>query len=192
MDTIKASELTICIFTPKDLPLDQYPDDEKAVWAAIDAVIQDLRAKHGINVPIYWGFCPLTNPQNQLIVARLDINDFPGVQLFATYPDGKTAEYGLRKDVGDILTGVNWTAEDVRPYIEALLYAREPADSSILCRFFPPLCSLGGWVWLAGAVFSAWKFSETKSAVGKIIWGAAAGLTWQSFAAGGGFKKIGL
>lgn len=192
METIKAKEVQICIFTPTDMgSVSQYPADEQAIFSAFGEVVTALRNQYGQDVPVYLEFCPLTIPTNQLIAAQFGFSSFPAVQVFAKYANGQTAKYGLSKDLGDKFTGVNWTAADVRPYVEAVLYQREPANPSWLCRIFPPLCSLGGWVWLSAAVFSTYKFSQATEKE-KILWGAAAGLTWQSFFAGGGFKKIGL
>ena len=192
MESVKANEVQICIFTPKGFDsISQYPADERAMFEAFAGVIQDLRIKHGSDVPVYLEYCPLTYDTNQILVAQWGMNDLPAVQVLATYPDGKIAKYALTKDVQDKLTGVNWTPDDVRPYVEAVLYQRDPAQKSWLCEIFPPLCSIGGWVWLSAAVFTTWKLTQAKDN-GKILWGAGAGLCWQSFFAGGGFKKIGL
>lgn len=192
METVKASEVQICIFTANDLPkVSDYPPDEQAIYQAFAGVITDLRTKHGTNLPVYLEFCPLNNPQNQILASNIGLTDFPAVQVFAFYPDDRQVFYGLGKDLGDKFTGVNWKADDVRPYVEAVLYQRKPAETSILCQIFPPLCNVGAYIWLAAAAYSTYRFSESKEA-GKIAWGAAAGLTWQSFFAGGGFKKLGL
>lgn len=194
MDQVKAKEVQICIITPKylgDGPAG-YPEDEQAIYAAFGQVITELRAKHGANLPVYLEFCPLTLPENQKIAAYLGFQDFPAAQVIASYEDGSVANYGLEKDLQDKFTGVNWTAEDVRDYVEAVTYQRKPARSSILCEIFPPLCRIGGYIWLAAAAYSTLRFTESQSGGGKIIWGAAAGLTWQSFFAAGGFKKLGI
>lgn len=193
MAQVKATEVQICIFTWKDLPLvADYPADERAMYNAFAPVVAELRQKHGQNLPVYLEMCPLSIGQNQLIASQLGITDFPGVQVFATYADGSTARYALTKDVQDKLTGVNWTPDDVRGYVEAVLYQREPSDTSILCKIFPPLCNLGGFVWLALAGYSTFRLANAQTTTQKALWGTAAGLTWQSFFAGGGFKKLGI
>lgn len=193
MDQIKAKEVQICVFTWQNLPsANDYTGDERAMFDAFAGVIGDLRARHGANVPVFLDFCSLTNPTNQVIASNLGITDFPGVQVFATYPDGSQGQYAVVKDLQDKLTGVNWTPDDVRGYVEGLLYQRKPAKTSILCELFPPLCQLGGWIWLAAAGYSTLRAIESPRTVGKVIWGAAAGLTWQSFFAAGGFKKLGI
>lgn len=182
MDTIKATEVQICIFTLKQMgSVSLYPADEQRIFQAFGDIITELRAKHGNDLPVYLEFCPLTDTTNQGIVSFWGFSALPAVQVIAKYPNGQIAQYGLSKDFGDKFTGVNWTADDLRPYVEAVLYQREPANASWLCKIFPPLCNLGGWVWLASALYSTWKFAEAKDQAGKIVYGTAAGLTWQSF-----------
>lgn len=193
MEKIKAAEVSICVFTWKNYPsLNDYPADEKAAFNAFAGVVTDLRKKHGNDIPVFLDYCPLTNTQNQVIASNLGITDFPAVQIFARFSDGSTAQYAVTKDLGDKFTGINWDKKDVAPYVEALLYQRKPAEASILCKIFPPLCNLGAWVWLAGAAYSTLEFAKARSDSGRIAWGAAAGLTWQSFFASGGFNGIGI
>lgn len=192
MDQVKAKEVQICIFTWKNLPkVSDYPVDEQTIFQAFGQVITELRARHGDDVPVYLEFCSLTNANNQLIASQLGITDFPGVQVFATYPDGKIAKYGLVKDLGDKFTGINWTADDVRPYVEAVLYQRKPSSPSILCQIFPPLCDLGAYIWIVAAAYTTFRAVASEKGA-RIAWGAAAGLSWQSFFAAGGFKKLGI
>lgn len=192
MEQIKAQEVQICIFTWENLPsVNDYPADERAMFQAFAGVVADMRTKHP-GAPIYLDYCSLTNTKNQVVAAQMGITDFPAVQVFARYPDGSTAQYAITKDVQDKLTGVNWTPDDVRGYVEAVAYQRKPSETSILCQIFPPLCSLGTYVWLALAGYSTFRLVESDTTGKKIMWGAAAGLTWQSFFAGGGFKKLGI
>ena len=193
MEQIKAQEVQICIFTWENKSsVNDYSADERAMYQAFAGVVADMRQKHGQNTPVYLDYCPLTIAQNQVVAAQMGLTDFPAAQVFAKYPDGSTAQYGIEKDVQDKLTGVNWTPDDVRGYVEAVAYQRKPSESSILCEIFPPLCNLGGYVWLALAGYSTFRLVESDTTGKKIMWGAAAGLTWQSFLAAGGFKKLGI
>lgn len=196
LDIVKASEVSICIFTPTTRPAapgrpyeSAYPADEQAIWRAFAPVVQELRQKHGGNAPIFMDFCPLTIPENQLIVAQQGIADLPAVQVFAKYPDGSTGVYYLTKDIQDKLTGINWTPDDVRRYVEAVLYQREGADS-LLCKLFPPLCSVGKYVWLAVAGYATFKTLDAESPGRRAAFGVAAALTWMEFAGRGGFKDL--
>lgn len=194
METVKATEVGICIFTPKVYPAgasyeSNYPEEERRIWQAFAPVLVQLRAKHGDGVPVFMDFCPLTNPQNQLVVAEHGIPELPAVQVFARYSDGTIAQYILTKDFGDKFTGVNWTTGDVRPFVEAVLYRRRSAEPSLLCRIFPPLCNLGKWAWLAAATYTTYQTSRARN-VGQIAWGTAAGFTWNEFFRRGGFQDL--
>lgn len=176
---INATEVSICIFTPKPFSkVSQYPADEQRMYNAFVPVILDLRDKWG-SVPVYMDFCPLTVKDNQLIVAQNGIASLPAVQLFATYPDGKQGQYILQKDLSDRWK-VDWTPDDVRPYVEALLYRLEPADS-LLCRLFPPLCSISKYIWLGLAGAATYKFATSNGPFGRAGWGIGAGVLWNEY-----------
>jgi hypothetical protein len=193
MDQVKATEVQICIITPHylgDSPAG-YPEDEQAIYAAFAQVITELRAKHGKNLPVYLEFCPLSLPENQKIAAYWGFNNLPAAQVIARFEDGTIANYGLEKDLQDKFTGINWEAKDVRDYVEAVLYQRKPSETSILCQIFPPLCDLGAYIWIVAAAYTTFRAVASEKGA-RIAWGAAAGLSWQSFFAAGGFKKLGI
>lgn len=176
---IQATEVSICIFTPKPFSkVSQYPDDEQRMYNAFVPVILDLREKWG-SVPVYLDFCPLTITDNQLIVARAGIASFPAAQIFATYPDGEKGQYILQKDLNDRWK-IDWNPDEVAPFVEALLYRLKPADS-FLCKLVPELCEIGKYIWLGLAGAATYKFATTENPVSKVAWGAGAGILWNEY-----------
>lgn len=61
---------------------------------------------------------------------------------------------------------------------------------SALCKILPPLCALGFLPWLALSVYTTYRAAESRSTVGKTMWGVPAFLFWQGFLARGGVKQI--
>lgn len=159
--------------------------EELAMYDAVEtarALVQP-----GIGVPIQFYYLNKYKGNDLPVLEQWKINRFPALRIYAEYPDGKKVWYNLNQG----LLPESFTGEEIADYITAL-YRGETGQKSVLCSIFPPLCSLGGWVWLAGAALSTYRFAESRTDAGKVFWGAAAGLTWQSFFAGGGFKKLGI
>lgn len=179
--------MQVCVFVPNVNSIDA---DSDAMSTAAAQAIYELRQKHP-NIPIELDFCPMSDPQNQLVVSQWGVT-LPAMHLYAEYPDGSTSAYMLTRDLQDRFTGVNWTAADVQPYFSALVYRSKPNKPTLLCKIFPPLCSVGKYVWLAVGAYMTWKFVTTEQKNAKLAWGAAAGFTWNEFAARGGFRDLGI
>ena len=184
---VKISRLQVCVFVPSE---DNIDTDADAMSTAAAAAIYKLREKHP-NIPIQLDYCPMSDPQNQLVVAQWGVS-LPAMHLYAEYPDGSTSAYMLTQDLQDRFTGVNWTAEDVMTYLSALVYQSKPNEPTLLCKIFPPLCGVGKYVWLAVGAYAMWKFFTSEQKTQKLAWGAAAGFTWNEFASRGGFRDLGM
>jgi hypothetical protein len=191
MSKIKAKEVNICIFSWKNMPLAQRTGDERKAWDSLAGVITELRKKHGQNVPIYMDFCPLTDPQNQIVISQNGINpsDLPAIQIWAEYQDGTTAQYIVKKDLKDKL-GLTWTPEKMRPYVTALLYQTKPSEQSLLCQVFPIICEVPVWAWLGIASFATFEAITSDKPARQIPYAAGAGLAWNEFFKRGGFSSI--
>lgn len=188
--TVVANRVQICLFWHNSLSyneVSQWPTDIRAMWDAFGQTILALRQRHGQNVPVEMYVCPVTEPENAVIVSQnnLPFSLLPAAQVWAQYPDGTASNYFLTKDADDRANGVNWKQSDVQPYVEALLYRLKAAPQSLVCKLLPPLCSVGGWVWLALAAGATLKASSSKG-VGKAAWTAGAGLLlWEWYSRGG-------
>lgn len=194
MDTVKAKSVSICIFTWKNYAsVNDATGDDRAAFNAFAPVVAELRAKHGASVPVYLDFCPLTNPDNQLVISQagIDPGNLPAVQMWAEYDDGKTAQYILLRDTQDKLTGVNWTPKDVQGYVTNLLYKKKGGAPSLLCKTFPIVCKVPRWALLAAAGFSTFEAATSSgNKIRQVGYGAAAGLAWNEFFARGGFDGL--
>lgn len=191
---IAANEVRICLFWHTSLSYNDvavWPADLRAMWDAFGAVILSLRQRHGNNVPVEMILCPVTLPENAVIVSQnnLPFSLLPAAQVYAQYPDGTASNYFLSKDADDRANGVNWKPSDVAPYVEALLYRSKPAEQSLLCKMFPPLCEVGGWFWLAFAAGATLKAS-TSSGVSRGVWGVGAAVLWKEWYDRGGLQQL--
>jgi hypothetical protein len=157
--------------------------EELALYDALETARAELQPTIGL--PIEYFYLNKYKGNDLPVLEQWKINRYPAVRIYAEYPDGRKAWYNLNQGV----VPETYTGAEVARYVKALATGTAE-QSSILCQIFPPLCSIGGWLWLAGAAYSTYRFAEAQNGGGKIIWGAAAGLTWQSFFAGGGFEKL--
>lgn len=188
---IAAKNIRICIFSWKDY--DSFAastgDDRTAAVAVYEAV-EKLRKRHG-NIPVEYGFCPLTITDNQVIVSAegIDPSDLPAIQLYATYADGTGAYYWIKKGLADKLN-VSWTKDTVLPALSALLYRSKPSQKSIICQVLPIVCDLPVWLWLAVAGFATFEAAAGGKGIRQIAYAAGAGLAWQEFFKRGGFNAL--
>lgn len=194
MPQIAAKSVQICILTREGLnynDIQNWPSDARAAWEAFGGAIMKLRQKHGPSVPVEMYVCPVNIPENAVIIANngLDPSLLPAVQVFAEYADGTGASYFLSKKLSERFTGIKWTTADVQPYVDALLYRAKPADIPLICKIVPPLCNVGGWVWLALAIGATAKASSAKG-VGRAAWGTGAALLWQGWYKRGGLEQV--
>lgn len=193
MSQIKAQDVQICIFTPQDKSsVSQYPQQEQYLYQMIGNAIVELRKKLGNNLPVYLDFCPVSNGDNVVVLEQNggSVLNLPAVQMYARYKDGTAGQYFLKKGLTDInSTTPLLTESKAQAYIEALLYRLSPTPETLLCKIFPPLCSLGWYVWAAAAGYSIYRTTQARN-VGKIVWGAAAVLTSNEFIQRGGLKEL--
>lgn len=195
MAQIAAKSVQICIFWKTGLNYNDvetsWPADVRAAWNALGNAIVKLRQRHGSGLPVEMYVCPIDLPENAVIIANngLDPSLLPAVQVWAEYPDGTGSSYFLSKKLSERFTGINWTTSEVQPYIEALLYRSKPSDVPLICKIVPPLCNVGGWVWLALAIGATAKASSAKG-VGRAAWGTGAALLWQGWYKRGGLEQV--
>lgn len=192
---VAASKVQICIFWKTPLSYDEigsWPADVRAMWEAFGSVITKLRSRHGNSVPVEMYICPTTIAENAVIVAqnRLDPSLLPAANLYAEYPDGTGGQYFLSMSLSERFTGIQWTAAEVEPYVKALLYRSKPSESSLLCKLLPPLCNVGGWIWLAAAAAATLKASNSSGKTAQFVWGAGAFVLWKEWADRGGVQQL--
>lgn len=196
MAKIAAQSVQICLFWHNTLNYNDiettWPPEMKAMWIAFGNAIVNLRKRHGNTLPVEMYVCPITIDENAVVVSQnnLDFSLLPAAQVYATYSDGTAAKYFLSKNLAERFSGINWTAADVQPYIEALLYRSKPSDASVLCKLLPPLCSVGGWVWLGLAIGATMKASNTKGELSKGVWSTGAALLWWEWYQRGGLTQF--
>ena len=193
MSQVKAQQILICIFTPQDKSsVGLYPAQEQHVFNMFGNAIVDLRKLHGNNLPVYLEFCPVSNPDNVVVLEQNggSVLNLPAVQLYAKYSDGTTGQYFLKKGLSDVGSSTPLVDEPkALAYVKALLYRLSPTPQTLLCKILPPLCSLGWYIWLAAGIYTTYQTTQARN-VGKYVWGAAAALTWNEFIQRGGLKEL--
>lgn len=190
MKKVVAELVNICIFTKStDNP---YPADDRKMYDAISLAASNVAKEAGGSAPIVVQYCYIYGANNQAVALAAGIDpifDTPAAYMWARYPGGATAYYVIKRDLKDKTLGVDWTPEEMQPYIAALAFRTKPAPDTLLCKIFPPLCSLGWYVWAAAAGYSIYRTTQARN-VGKIVWGAAAVLTSNEFIQRGGLKEL--
>jgi len=195
MNQIKAQYVQACIFTPQDKggPA-QYPAQEQYLYQMFGNAIVELRKLHGPSVPVFLDFCPVAGNSDNLIVLEQNggsILNLPAVQIYAKYNDGTSGQYFLKKGITDQGSATPLVDENkALAYMQALLYRLSPTPETLLCKLFPPLCSLGWYFWAAAGAYSVYRTTQARN-VGKIVWGAASALTINEFIQRGGLKELG-
>ncbi len=196
MARIQAESVQICLFWHNTLNYNDvettWPPEMRAMWNAFGNAIVQLRQKHGNTLPVEMYVCPVTVPENAVIVSQegLSMSLLPAAQIYATYSDGAAGKFFLSKNLGERFSGINWKASDIKPYIEALLYRSESAEQSILCKLLPPLCNVGGWVWLGLAAAATLKASNSQGKIAKTAWTGGAALLWWEWYQRGGLSQL--
>lgn len=186
-NTIKASRLQICVFVLADKTYEDQPPAAQAIHDAFANVVIELQQQFNSQAPIELDFCPMSYDENAVIVAKqgLDLSRLPAVQVQAEYPDGTRRRYFLKSGLG----GIDFTAETVRPYVEALLYNYQAEPQPIICKIIPPLCEVGMWFWLAATVYAGYRTSQARN-VGKVAWGGITLLVGEAFVKRGGIAQL--
>jgi len=186
-NTIKATRVQICIFTQSDRTYEDQPKNVQAIHDAFASVVIDIQQAFNSSAPLELDICPITYNENAVIIAKhhLDPSRLPAAQVTALYPDGSRRQYFLKSGLG----GIDFTAETVRPYVEALLYNRVSTPLPIICKIFPPACNVGVWLWLAMVLYAGYRTTQAKN-VGKAVWGGATLLAGEAFVKRGGIDQI--
>ncbi|MEZ4925581.1 MAG: hypothetical protein R3A50_04845 [Saprospiraceae bacterium] len=175
-----------------DVRFENLTAEESRVFMAVQDAFNMLRQKHGaVNYTL--NVCPVDYVNNMAVTQQNGLYLLPAALVEATYPDGTKKRYALGKDLDDKLFGSNWSAESVYPYLSILLLntpvGQEESSDSLLCRLFPALCNVGGFVWLGLALGATYKTTQARN-VGKAIWGGASVLLWKEYYDRGGFDQI--
>lgn len=156
--------------------------EELRLWNASQEAQAQARQ---LGVPIYDIDMNFYRGTEIVQLERWGFSHYPGLRIWAKYPDGKQAWYNLNET---ILDAREYSADDIFQRIKALIegdFGHQP----LLCRLFPPLCQVGGYIWLAGAVITTYQAINTKG-IPQVVNGAAAALCWNEFFGKGGFKNL--
>ena len=176
---------------PIDIKTEELGDRERTAYIAMQdafnmAVSRDGKFEYENQV------CPWDWGNNNVVTSQNGIFSFPGAIISATYPDGSGKIYVLGKEFVDKLTGGIWTPEKIYPYIRVLLLNLDPKqqDTSLICKLIPPLCSVGGWIWLGLAIGATLKTKASKGSITQGVWGTGAFLLWKEWYDRGGVEQV--
>jgi len=194
----KALQVFTCVFThtPPDngvWNIDALPSSEGSMYNAVVNANGAIVAQEGGNAPLIVSMCYAPDPQFKDFIDQVKMSP-PFMATMGTFADG-SKKYFATKNTSQI--GL---------YIRAM-YLGEfggtglPTNAgegdggwgqgdSILCNIIPPLCALGFLPWLVLSAVTTYKAVESRSTVGKTMWGVPAFLLWQGFLARGGVKQI--
>ena len=176
--------------TPIDIKTEELADGEARAYMAMQDAFNMAVSKNGtFSYSNY--VCPWDWANNNSDMAQNGLFTFPSAIITADYPDGSQKQYVLGKEFIDKLTGGIWTSEKLYPYIRTLLLniSTQNSDSTFMCKLLPPLCSVGGWIWLGIAIGAGMKASNSKG-IGKGVWGTAAALAGWEWYQRGGLKQL--
>lgn len=174
-----------------DVLFENLTEEEARVYVAVQDAFNLARVKYG-NFHYVLNLCPLDYADNTAVTHQAGLYLLPAAIIEATYPQGNKKRYALGKDLDDKLFGANWKPESVYPYLRILLLNEDvgqPSKESFLCDLFPPLCSVGGWVWLSLALAATYKTTQAQN-VGKVLWGGASAVLWKEYIDRGGLDHL--
>jgi hypothetical protein len=177
--------------TPVDVKTEELAEAERSAFIAMQDAFNLAITKNGAFE--FENFvCPWDYGTNNAVMAQNGLFTFPSAIITATYADGSRKIYVLGDEFIDKLTGAIWTPEKIYPYIRILLLNLTPkdqTDSAFLCKLLPPLCSVGGWVWLGLAIGATLKASSAQN-FGRGLWGTGAALLWHEWYQRGGLDQL--
>lgn len=160
-------------------------DAEKATYLAMLEAAAQAQQETGAPVEIYE--MNLYEGLDVVYLERWGINRFPAVRLWAQYPDGREGSYDLESLTNAVQT--SQTVEDMKSRLVAL-WRGEFGDQTLLCKYLPILCELGGWAWLAIAGVGAASAINTERPLKKAMWLGITGYAGYQFMKGGGFERL--
>lgn len=194
----KAKSVYICIFTDKApnsggiYAPELLGAPESAMYKAVSDASIELFQQEKIEGTAY-SLCNAAAPDFQDYLKATGTAR-PFIAIMGTFDDGSKKQFVLKSaaNVKNYIRAM-WTGEFGGTGIPA-----NPGDGdggwgqgdSILCKVIPPLCALGFLPWLALSAIMTYKAVESRSTVGKAMWGIPAALFWQGFFARGGVKQI--
>jgi len=194
----KAIQVFTCIFTntPPEggaYNIDTLPAQERTMFNAVSDAHGAIVAASG-DQPLLLSLCYAQAPEFQGFMSGVNVTP-PFIATVGTFPGGEK-KYYVTKIPGQ-----------AKQYIQAMLSGAfggtgiptnagdgnggwGAGDGGLLCKILPPLCALGFLPWLALSVITTYKAAESKSGVGRAMWGVPAFLFWQGFLLNGGVKQI--
>lgn len=195
----KAKSVFICIFTDKapnnsDIYVPELLSaPEAGMYEAVSSAAAELSNQEGIEGTVLT-MCYAKAPDFKAYLKSVNLSP-PFIAIMGVFPDGSKKNYILK------------STADVKNYIRAMWTGdfggtgapTNPGDADggwgegdggVLCQLFPPLCALGFLPWLALAAITTYKAVESRSTVGRAMWGVPSALFWQGFFARGGVKQI--
>lgn len=202
---LRASKIHACVFVntsyqkafifntsgiPVDVDTTQLTPSEASAYMAMQDAFNRAVSQNGAFL-YENNVCPWDWGTNNSVMAEHGLFVFPTAVITAEYPDGSKKQYVLGKDFVDKITGGIWKSNNLYPYIKTLLLNLPPSENqqSLVCKLLPPLCSVGGWVWLALAAGATLKASGSKG-VGKAAWTGGAALLWWEWYQRGGLTQL--
>jgi len=203
MPQIKTTKIAVRVYVKKgnlgdsfETIYDQMNADELAAVAAVADAEDQLGEKYG---SAFWSLFDfgyylhpvISVPSNAVFVNKNAKGLTPTVNLEATYGDGSAARYVIYPGLLDKFTGKSWSAAELLPYFNALLFKKtgEDGNQSILCKYIPSLCKLPAWAWLAVVAYGAKETLDAKPEM-QIWYGAGTALALDSFGQAGGLSAV--
>lgn len=124
---------------------------------------------------------------NIVYINQNSITNFPSIQISATYPDGSIKWFRLNTTITDLR---NYSVSDMVGMMRSLEKGKDADDGSLLCKLFPPLCSVGAYVWLGVVGFAAYQAFTADNKNKRLVFGAAALVAGNEFISRGGLKTL--
>ena len=195
----KALQVFTCIFT--DVPpgaggsynVDTLPAPERNMYNAVVSGESAIVATEGA-APLVRSICYAGDPQFKTFLSQVNMPR-PFMAIMGTFAGGEKRYYTTKNTskVGQYLramylgefggTGLPTNPGDADG-------GWGTGDGGLLCQLLPPLCALGFLPWLALAAVTTYKAVESRSTVGRAMWGVPAGLLWLGFLERGGVKQM--
>jgi len=197
----KAKLITTCVFSNQAPPPDGYSyqsvltAQEKAMYEAVADAFGEVLSEFGDFAGQSF-VCYAQNPQLSSVMqyAGVTASQVPFILIAGNYENGASRLFVVKST----------SVTEIKAKIKALLtgdfgQAGMPKEggggfggggNSILCKLIPPLCAVSFLPWLILATVATYKAVESRSTVGRAMWGVPAFLFWQGFLARGGVQQI--
>lgn len=194
---MKATAVHICIFTSQPpnasggYAPELLPSSERNLYNAASAAAVEMFQQEGYEGTTL-SMCHAGSQQFQNFLSKVSDNP-PFAAIAGTFGDGQ--KYYLVKQPGQIKSYLRamWSGEFGGTGLPNNLGDGDGGwgqGHALICKILPPLCALGFLPWLALAAVTTYKAAESRSTVGRAMWGVPAGLLWLGFFERGGVKQI--